>query len=46
MLLLTYLFLAGSANRGDSLDRIIDDENSSTKDFLILVGVRTLLVTF
>ncbi|OAY53646.1 hydroxyproline O-galactosyltransferase HPGT3 [Manihot esculenta] len=27
-----------SANRGDSLDRIIDDENSSTKDFLILEG--------
>ncbi|KAG6585481.1 Hydroxyproline O-galactosyltransferase HPGT2, partial [Cucurbita argyrosperma subsp. sororia] len=27
-----------SANRGDSLDRNIDKENSSTKDFLILEG--------
>ncbi|XP_002515480.2 hydroxyproline O-galactosyltransferase HPGT3 isoform X1 [Ricinus communis] len=27
-----------SANRGDSLDRNIDEENSSTKDFLILDG--------
>ncbi|KAG6770767.1 hypothetical protein POTOM_026461 [Populus tomentosa] len=27
-----------SANRGDSLDRNIDGENRSTKDFLILVG--------
>ncbi|XP_024925691.3 hydroxyproline O-galactosyltransferase HPGT3-like isoform X2 [Ziziphus jujuba] len=27
-----------SANRGDSLDRIIDEENRSTKDFLILDG--------
>ncbi|KDP33565.1 hypothetical protein JCGZ_07136 [Jatropha curcas] len=27
-----------SANRGDSLDRLIDEENSSTKDFLILEG--------
>ncbi|KAF7139113.1 hypothetical protein RHSIM_Rhsim07G0160600 [Rhododendron simsii] len=27
-----------SANRGDSLDRIIDEENQLTKDFLILEG--------
>ncbi|KAH7845442.1 hypothetical protein Vadar_002014 [Vaccinium darrowii] len=27
-----------SANRGDSLDRIIDEENQRTKDFLILEG--------
>lgn len=27
-----------SANRGDSLDRIIDEENRQTKDFLILVS--------
>ncbi|KAI4377611.1 hypothetical protein MLD38_015209 [Melastoma candidum] len=32
-------FIIGrSASRGDSLDRIIDDENRSTKDFLILEG--------
>ena len=28
----------GSANRGDSLDRNIDEENRMTKDFLILVS--------
>ena len=27
-----------SANRGDSLDHIIDEENRQTKDFLILVS--------
>lgn len=27
-----------SANRGDSLDRKIDQENLATKDFLILVS--------
>ncbi|PPR90872.1 hypothetical protein GOBAR_AA29816 [Gossypium barbadense] len=31
-------FEIGSANRGDSLDRHIDEENSKTKDFFILEG--------
>ncbi|KAJ4775151.1 Hexosyltransferase [Rhynchospora pubera] len=33
-------FLIGrSANRGDSLDRNIDEENHTTKDFLILISL-------
>ncbi|KAJ7966210.1 Hexosyltransferase [Quillaja saponaria] len=32
------LVIGRSANRGDSLDRKIDEENHSTKDFLILEG--------
>ena len=31
-------FEIDSANRGDSLDRNINEENRSTKDFLILVS--------
>lgn len=33
-------FEIGSANRGDSLDRNIDEENRKTKDFFILVSDR------
>ncbi|RRT68354.1 hypothetical protein BHE74_00031947 [Ensete ventricosum] len=31
-----WIFFACSANHGDSLDREIDDENSRTKDFIVL----------
>lgn len=41
-----YYFETGSANRGDSLDRIIDEENRSTKDFLILVSSKISLWQF
>lgn len=30
--------LTCSANRGDSLDKAIDNENSQTNDFIILVS--------
>ena len=33
-------FEIGSANRGDSLDRNIDEENRKTNDFFILVSDR------
>lgn len=33
------IFFICSANRGDTFDREIDDENRSTKDFLILVSL-------
>lgn len=31
-------FEIGSANRGDSLDHHIDEENNKTKDFFVLVS--------
>jgi len=34
----TFKFVIDSPNRGDSLDRNINEENRSTKDFLILVS--------
>jgi hypothetical protein len=36
----SFHFETGSPNQGDSLDRNIDKENRSTKDFLILVSYR------
>lgn len=38
------LIVVGSANRGDSLDRHIDEESSKTKDFLILVSNPAVLL--
>lgn len=38
-LLISALLELGSPNRGDSLDRNINEENRATKDFLILVSL-------
>lgn len=38
IILMLMLYKFSSANRGDSLDRKIDQENLATKDFLILVS--------
>lgn len=43
-LLFIYCLETGSANRGDSLDRNIDGENRTTKDFLILVSEKNFLL--
>lgn len=41
-MLMTIFLQSCSANRGDSLDRNIDQENLQTKDFLILVSFWSL----
>lgn len=38
-LFISGLLELGSPNRGDSLDRNINEENRATKDFLILVSL-------
>lgn len=43
--LIVLCFENDSANRGDSLDRNIDEENRSTKDFFILVSIIISAVT-